>query len=62
MSTEKPVKSPCVSVCALNEDDVCIGCYRTIAEITQWARLDSDQRREVLERCRERARVNNPFV
>ena len=37
MSDERPVKSPCVSVCALDEQDICIGCQRTAAEITLWA-------------------------
>ena len=62
MSKEAPVKSPCISVCALNEEDLCVGCHRTVAEITQWVRMSNDQRRGVLEQCRARARVNNPFA
>ncbi|WP_148709664.1 DUF1289 domain-containing protein, partial [Pseudomonas syringae group genomosp. 3] len=33
---EKPVRSPCVSICALDEQDICTGCQRTVSEITQW--------------------------
>lgn len=55
---DKPVASPCVSVCALNEDDICTGCQRTIEEIRQWSRLDNQERRQVLLRCHERARVS----
>lgn len=54
--TKKPVKSPCVSVCVLNAEDICDGCFRTGAEISRWGRMDSDERREVLKKCTERAR------
>jgi predicted Fe-S protein YdhL (DUF1289 family) len=52
---ERPVRSPCVQICALDEQDICTGCQRTAAEITQWVRMDNQQRREVLQRCHERA-------
>jgi len=55
-SHERPVKSPCVSICALDEDDICTGCQRTVAEITGWSRMDNDQRRKVLGLCHERAK------
>ena len=55
---EKPVRWPCVHVCALDEQDVCIGCQRTVAEITRWGRMDNAERREVLQLCLERARAS----
>ena len=30
-AAEDLVTSPCVSVCALDEQDICIGCQRTAA-------------------------------
>lgn len=54
---EKPVRSPCVHVCALDDQDICIGCQRTAAEITRWGRMDNTERREVLQLCLERARA-----
>lgn len=57
-----PVGSPCISVCALNEDDVCMGCYRTADEITQWILLDNQERIQVLEQAAERRRKGNPFA
>ncbi|MED5606886.1 MULTISPECIES: DUF1289 domain-containing protein [Pseudomonas] len=56
MSQERPVASPCVYVCTLDEQDLCIGCQRTADEITRWGRMDNDERREVLRQCHERAR------
>jgi uncharacterized protein len=56
MAGEVVVKSPCISVCALDVEDVCVGCYRTAQEITQWMVLDNVSRREVLRRVAERAK------
>ncbi|MBN2979013.1 DUF1289 domain-containing protein [Pseudomonas fluorescens] len=55
---ERPVASPCVSICALDDDDLCTGCQRTAAEITRWGRMDNAERRQVLVLCHERARAN----
>lgn len=56
MSQERPVASPCVYVCTLDDQDLCIGCQRTADEITRWGRMDNDERREVLRQCHARAR------
>ncbi|GAB2189381.1 DUF1289 domain-containing protein [Sessilibacter sp. MAH2] len=58
----KPINSPCVSVCVLNDEDVCVGCYRTGSEISQWGRMADDNKLAVLEHCRERAKKLNPFL
>jgi len=44
-----------VSICALDEQDVCTGCQRSVAEIGAWGRMDNAERRQVLERCHQRA-------
>lgn len=61
-AAEKPVASPCVNICALDEADICIGCQRSAAEITQWMRLSNSERRDVLARCEERARQNGQLL
>lgn len=44
----KPVaNSPCVRNCCLNEDDVCLGCFRSLAEITQWS-VATDETRQLI--------------
>ena len=57
VKAERPVKSPCVSVCALNAQDVCEGCFRTGMEISRWGSMQNDERRLVLKSCTERARA-----
>jgi predicted Fe-S protein YdhL (DUF1289 family) len=55
---DKPVRSPCVSICALDEADICVGCQRTVAEITGWSRMSNEERRAVLVLCDDRARAS----
>ncbi|MEG4315672.1 DUF1289 domain-containing protein [Pseudomonas sp. FIP_A4] len=59
---DKPVSSPCVSLCALGEDDVCVGCQRSADEIRRWGLMDNDERRQVLRQCAERARASGQLI
>jgi predicted Fe-S protein YdhL (DUF1289 family) len=52
---EKPVKSPCVSLCALDINDICMGCQRTGSEISAWGKMSNEQRREILQKANARA-------
>jgi predicted Fe-S protein YdhL (DUF1289 family) len=45
-----------VSICALDEQDICTGCQRTVDEITRWSRMDNAERRAILALCHERAK------
>ena len=44
----QPVKSPCIEVCSLNHEDVCIGCYRTANEIIEWFSASDERKRCLL--------------
>lgn len=54
--SEPQVSSPCVSICFLDQEDICQGCYRSALEITDWAMLDDAGKRAVLALCARRAR------
>ena len=41
-------KSPCVNICALDEQDVCTGCFRSAAEISEWTQLSDEQKQAVI--------------
>ena len=62
MDGERPVASPCVQVCALDDEDICIGCQRNVAEITRWSRMDNAERREVLTLCHARAKAKGVLL
>ncbi len=53
MNASEP-QSPCISVCMLDDGDICQGCYRSAAEIADWFMADADARREILARARRR--------
>jgi predicted Fe-S protein YdhL (DUF1289 family) len=48
------VKSPCVYICCLDDQDVCLGCYRTCDEITGWGAMNNDERKDVMKKVAER--------
>lgn len=43
------IHSPCVAKCGLNDEDICMGCYRTIDEIVGWGNADDVFKTKVLE-------------
>ncbi len=54
-------KSPCISICVLDDDDICQGCYRTAEEITDWFMSSDDEKRAILVRAQERLEASNPI-
>ncbi|MGZ8153777.1 MAG: DUF1289 domain-containing protein [Burkholderiales bacterium] len=53
------VPTPCVRICCLDPDDVCVGCYRSLSEICAWAEANDSERLAILARC-ERRRQQRP--
>ena len=46
--TDAGVPSPCIDICRLDAQGLCIGCRRTIGEISEWGRAGEARRREIL--------------
>jgi uncharacterized protein len=42
------VPSPCIDVCRLDAQGLCVGCRRTLDEIAEWPRANEARRREIL--------------
>jgi len=49
------VASPCVRNCCLDDDNVCLGCGRSLDEIVSWSTADDAEKRATLDRSRLRA-------
>jgi predicted Fe-S protein YdhL (DUF1289 family) len=49
------VPSPCRDLCQLDQAGICIGCGRSVAEITEWTRADNERRLQI--RAAARARI-----
>lgn len=43
--------SPCIRQCCLNQDDVCMGCFRTLDNILKWTTYSAAMRQQVLTEC-----------
>ncbi|MDR9433803.1 MAG: DUF1289 domain-containing protein, partial [Spiribacter sp.] len=45
------IESPCVGVCRVDSDFVCIGCGRHIEDIMYWPEMTEDERQAALDRA-----------
>ncbi|MCW8848191.1 MAG: DUF1289 domain-containing protein [Sedimenticola sp.] len=54
MNLEEAIASPCVRMCTLDDDDICIGCGRSLEEIKQWTSYSPRVRVAKLIICRQR--------
>jgi len=44
-----PISTPCVQVCIVDgQSGLCLGCFRTLAEIGGWSRLSERQRLTIM--------------
>ena len=50
------VPSPCINLCRLDEQKVCLGCFRHVEDIREWRSAD-DQRRRLIVAQAERRKV-----
>ncbi len=62
MSQELPVRSPCINVCALDENDLCTGCQRSITEIREWKHASNERRQNILRQTEQRARAQGLWL
>lgn len=53
MTNDEP-QSPCISVCLLDAQDICVGCFRSAGEVTDWFMASAGEKREILRRTEER--------
>ncbi|MBX3701651.1 MAG: DUF1289 domain-containing protein [Dokdonella sp.] len=43
------IATPCIGICELGADGLCVGCRRTGAEIARWRELDDSERRRLMD-------------
>ena len=53
-NSELRIPSPCVGVCALDENDLCIACQRSGIEIAEWGVYDTEEKLAVLDKIKRR--------
>ena len=50
---EQP-KNPCIRQCCLDKEDICIGCFRSLADILAWHSASPEQKQHILNECQNR--------
>ncbi len=53
------VPSPCTGICRLDDDKVCSGCGRLLAEIAAWSSASDAERREIRRLAEQRMKLQN---
>ncbi|WP_448246808.1 DUF1289 domain-containing protein [Thalassotalea agariperforans] len=59
MTENETIASPCIRNCCLNEEDVCLGCFRHIDEILAWGKATNEQKLTILSTVEQRKQAKN---
>lgn len=54
MTNSKNIKSPCIDKCKYDEDNICMGCHRTMHEIVNWSDFSDDKKVEIIKRVEKK--------
>lgn len=46
--------SPCINICHLDNNDICVGCFRSSEEITTWKDLNNEAHKQILAKAHKR--------
>lgn len=58
---QAPIANPCIRNCCLDDQDICIGCGRSLTEILGWNDASPAERQAILARCDIRKKSRKPF-
>ena len=56
----QPVLSPCIGICHLDDSGLCVGCFRSAAEIAAWGSLSREARLALMATLPDRASLVAP--
>lgn len=48
------IASPCVRHCCLDQNDICLGCFRSVQEIMGWSQATDIEKQRILTHTKER--------
>jgi len=51
------IRKPCIRQCCLDEDDICMGCYRTFEDMRVWHAASEKEKLQILHLAKERKLV-----
>ncbi|HRP73631.1 MAG TPA: DUF1289 domain-containing protein [Luteimonas sp.] len=47
-STVRAILTPCIGVCMLDAEGMCMGCHRSLDEIARWSQMGDDERARLM--------------
>jgi predicted Fe-S protein YdhL (DUF1289 family) len=50
----KEVVSPCIGSCCLDQQDICLGCFRHLDEIVGWQERSNEEKLAIKLLCQQR--------
>ncbi len=59
LKKKNTIKNPCIQVCTLDDEKICLGCLRSAEEIRGWHTMTDEQKLQVLDNIDERRRTKN---
>ena len=51
------INSPCVGLCVCDDNDICIGCKRTLDEIASWISMTEEEKLICIGNCGKRKSI-----
>lgn len=51
---DSDTQSPCVRNCCLDDNLICLGCFRSLEEIKDWGLVDDQRRRSIMRNALQR--------
>lgn len=51
------IKSPCIKICKYDQEGNCMGCHRSMEEITNWIFMSDEEKKETLNNAELRKRT-----
>ena len=52
--------SPCINICTLDDENVCMGCLRRLEEIIAWGTMSGEEQWALVEDLRRRSPKHTP--
>lgn len=49
------IESPCIRNCCLDDNDICLGCFRSLDEILSWSASTLEEKQKILSNCKVRS-------
>jgi len=50
------INKPCIKRCCLNEEEICLGCFRTFNDMLRWNKATIEEKQEMLSIAEKRKR------